>query len=454
MAAWSEVQFTELTGDLRLDAEYYHPEFLAQADIITSLPHMQLSPDIASVSDGNHLAIRERFVPEGIRYLRGQDLNDLFISDSDPIFIPEEEYKSLARSHMHPGDVLLGIVGTIGSVGLVTDRFDKLTGNCKLAIIRPKEIQAEYMAAFLASKLGQNEITRRIRGTVQKGLILPDLRQIPVPLLSPSARQTICNLVIRSHQKRAESQRLYEEAQNLLLSELGLDSLDLSPALSYERPYSEAVATHRLDAEYFQPKYYRLERAIKRCKYGARPLGNLIEPIRNGFDFREFGSGTTPYIRVGDIANGLINLDSAERIPLALESIKKNVKLQLGDLLFTRKGTYGSVAVVRPGQKKAVISSEIMLLRLIDKDILPDYLAIYLNSPLGYYQVERRVHGVAFYSISQPSLAQIAVVHAPRPLQEKIRRLVQDSYSAVLESKELLEGAKRKVEEAVRRGGS
>jgi restriction endonuclease S subunit len=83
---------------------------------------------------------------------------------------------------MFPGDVLVSIVGTIGSVGLVTDRHGKLTGSCKLAIIRPHALPAEYVAVYLASRPGQNEIERRIRGAVQMGLILPDMKEIPVPI--------------------------------------------------------------------------------------------------------------------------------------------------------------------------------------------------------------------------------------------------------------------------------
>ena len=89
--------------------------------------------------------------------------------DADPIYIPEKIYRTLTRSHMLAGDVLVGIVGTIGSVGLVTKRHGNLTGNCKLAIIRAHTLAPEYIAAYLGSRIGQNEIQRQIRGAVQMG---------------------------------------------------------------------------------------------------------------------------------------------------------------------------------------------------------------------------------------------------------------------------------------------
>ena len=163
MAVWSEVAWSALTADTRLDAEYYRPEYLSQEGAIEAGPHERLDA-IADVSDGNHISIADAFCEDGIRYLRGQDLSDFFVSDSDPAYIPESTYNALKRPHMRPRDVLLGVVATIGTVSLVTDRFGKLTGNCKIAVIRPREVDGEYLAAYFASPVGQRELHRRARG--------------------------------------------------------------------------------------------------------------------------------------------------------------------------------------------------------------------------------------------------------------------------------------------------
>src|SRR5258708_35512546 len=114
MAVWSSVELASLSKDFRLDAEHYQPKYLAQEKVTTKLRSVELRT-VADVSDGNHLSIAEEFSETGVRYLRGQDLSDFFISDADPIYIPERIYKTLSRSRMLAGDVLVGIVGTIGS---------------------------------------------------------------------------------------------------------------------------------------------------------------------------------------------------------------------------------------------------------------------------------------------------------------------------------------------------
>ncbi len=112
---------------------------------------------ICKVTDGNHSKISEQFADSGVRYLRGQDLTDFFISDSSPIYIPEEIFNKLRRSHIFHEDVLVSIVGTIGMVSIVAKHFDKLTGNCKIAILHPEKIDPWFLAIFLFSKYGQDQ---------------------------------------------------------------------------------------------------------------------------------------------------------------------------------------------------------------------------------------------------------------------------------------------------------
>ena len=59
------------------------------------------------------------------------------------------------------------------------------TCSCKLAILRPRDVTLpEFLAVFLRSEHGQNQIERLTRGAVQKGLILEDMDQLWVPSLS------------------------------------------------------------------------------------------------------------------------------------------------------------------------------------------------------------------------------------------------------------------------------
>jgi restriction endonuclease S subunit len=459
MAVWSKAAFSEIPDDLRLDAEYYQPEYLSQAGIVTSLTYKTVA-DLAEVSDGNHLSISEKFSEFGIRYLRGQDLKEFFISDADPIYIPEDEYQKIERSHMLPGDILLGIVGTIGSVGFVTDRHGPLTGNCKLAIVRSRGIEPEYLAAFFLSRLGQNEIHRRTRGTVQMGLILPDLKTIPVPLLSNTQRSIIAEKVRLSYEKRQESVAHYAQAERLFLSELGLEDLDLSPTLFYVRPYSETGQVNRLDAEFFQPKYTRVMEVLESTKpKRIVPLGEFLSFLTNGHTplHHDLSNGDVPFLTAEHVFDFHINYESEKRI-LRKHHVGelKQTRLEKGDCLITIKGRIGNMAIAENFNGPLNINQDVALLRL--KNGLPSYyLAAYLNSQVGKAFTLQYCTGQInpFLGLGNIRLLPIPVYYGPRmdKISSKAEEIVLMARAANDDSRHLLEGAKQMVEEAVL-GGS
>jgi type I restriction enzyme S subunit len=225
MAILTTVRLGALSTDSRLDTDYYHPSYLLQDDLLAKVPCEPLSA-YASVSDGNHVSIAEDFREAGVRYLRGQDLSDFFVSDASPIFIPADVYKGLARSHMLTGDVLIGVVGSIGSVSLITDKYSQLTGNCKIAIARPNgKIPAEALAVWLSSKYGQNEIHRRARGSVQIGVILPDVRTILVPQFRNGCVKRVIELVEEAKRHHLENLAAYPDAEAEMLERIGWPQL-------------------------------------------------------------------------------------------------------------------------------------------------------------------------------------------------------------------------------------
>ena len=160
----SEINRSELERTLRIDSEFYSKSAIKVSDMLQSRSH-DLLTTFVDVSDGNHMGISDCFIDEGVPYYRGQDAGAFFIENSNPICINEKTFELpvMKRSHLKKGDVILSIVGTIGSLSLVYS--DKsATCSCKLAILRPKEGKsAELLATFLRGKYGQAQITRFTR---------------------------------------------------------------------------------------------------------------------------------------------------------------------------------------------------------------------------------------------------------------------------------------------------
>jgi restriction endonuclease S subunit len=192
---------------------------------------------------------------------------------------------------------------------------------------------------------------------------------------------------------------------------------------------SELKQAGRLDAEYFHPKYLANERRLAKAGPNCRSLASLLAGrVINGWDFRDFSEEGIPYVRVGDVVCGEIRYRDAERVDIPRALIRKDVSLNPGDILFTRKGTYGRSAVVEAESANCLISSEIMRLRVNAAAVLPRFLSSFLNSQAGYLQVERRTHGVSNFSISQRDLANITVIVPSKQKQQETEDLVKRAH--------------------------
>jgi type I restriction enzyme M protein len=457
----SEVQLNEVLDDnqdFRLDSDYFNLELVQNSIKIRQKQHKKLSeichPNIITKGETPTWQGFD-YVEDGVAFIRSTDLISGGIKKESLVFVPEDYHLLKQRSHIKLGDTLMAIVGaTIGEVGYY-DLDSVANCNQAVAIIRPYTESAIriYVNIFLQTKFSRLQIRRLQGGNARDNLDLLEVRRIKVPVLKEFFYEEIEKVFNMARQSRFESRLSYQQAEDLLLSELGLNDWQPTEETVAVKSFAESfLSCDRLDAEYYQPKYDQVEEVIKSCGFPSQNLGSLIEPIQNGFDYREYTEEGTPYIRVGDVKNGQINFESAVKIPITMADVDKPVGLQVGDILFTRKGSFGNSAVVTELEVNGIISSEIMLVRLTSaskKEIIPEYVSLFLNSKFGYLQVERRVHGVAYYSISQPDLANLLIPILPKAQQQKIVEKINSSFSLKLKSKQLLEIAKTGVERAI-----
>jgi len=448
--SWSDVLDNNIY--FRIDSEYYYKRFLEVDKIIRKKGFKKIN-EFATVTDGEH-GSPDLDEYSGIIYLSGKNVKDNFLDLSDIQYCSEKLHKKNLRSSVKVGNILMSIVGTVGNASVIYDEF---TGNTDRNVATIKDIDSNlspyFISTFLNSYYGKSQTERLSTGNVQPLLNLLQVKSILTPNLDQKFQAEITKLAETAHGLKSSSSDFYQQAEDLLLSELGLKDWQPTEETVAVKSFAESfLSSGRLDAEYYQPKYDQVEEAIKDCGFPSQNLGSLIEPIQNGFDYREYTEEGTPYIRVGDVKNGQINFESAVKIPITMADVDKPVGLQVGDILFTRKGSFGNSAVVTELEFNGIISSEIMLVRLTSvsrQKVLPEYVSLFLNSKFGYLQVERRVHGVAYYSISQPDLANLLIPILPKPQQQKIAEKIKSSFSLKLKSKQLLEIAKTGVERAI-----
>ena len=99
-----------------------------------------------------------------------------------------------------------------------------------------------------------------------------------------------------------------------------------------------------------------------------------------------------------------------------------------------------------------ILSIGILHLTVKDNAVLPDYLALVLNSELVRLQAERSAGGSIIQHWKQSEIENVSIPILPMSLQQKIAAKVRESFALRAESKRLLDLAKHAVEVAIEQG--
>jgi hypothetical protein len=250
-----------------------------------------------------------------------------------------------------------------------------------------------------------------------------------------------------------ESESLYFEAEQLLLSELGIKKLDFAHRLTYKTNLSDIQTANRFDAEYFQPKYetiiVALKKASQKRKVPLTTLGEISQPMKYGtsepFDYIEKG---IPFLRIADVSNLDFDSGTVMRIPERQAEKCTNERVQSDDLLISRSGTLGMVIPIDKRFDNAIFGS--YFIRIRPKiDISCSYLKVFYNSIIGKLIVERLQTGAIQTNLTIPAIENFPLLLSWPQLEEKIDDLINKSKQARMDAKLLLHQAKQKIEELI-----
>jgi type I restriction enzyme S subunit len=114
-----------------------------------------------------------RFTDSGINFIKVESLSEqgAFIKSKFG-FIDEETNQLLRRSIIQEGDVLFSIAGTIGRVAVVTKDIVPANTNQAIAIIRPNQVDSNFLKLLMKSALIQNDTKSNVVQAVQANLSL------------------------------------------------------------------------------------------------------------------------------------------------------------------------------------------------------------------------------------------------------------------------------------------
>lgn len=447
----SYVKYTDILEARRYDAEYFRPEYLKD-DFSLEKKGYNFLICISDVKGGKRLPLGENFSVDGSPYIRAEDIKNDFIQHENASKISEELHKKLINYQIKKNDIVLTIVGSVGSVGLAKFNIKKcnLTENAA-KITNLREIKPEVLFIYLLSKFGQNIIYREKVGTVQEKLSLERIRKFKVPIFSEYFQLQIEEITKLAYQKQTQSKQLYCEAEEILLKDLKLLDCQIKSSLYFTARKNEVSEAHRFDSEYFQPKYVEIIKKIEEYAGGWDFAGEIVK-WRKGVEvgteaYTETGKD---FVRVSDFSINGISETSRKISDQAFDKLKKSYQPKQGEILFTKDGTIGLSYVLKE-DIQGVLSGAFLRLTLKEKYqyFEKECLSLIFSSILCKMQVEKLSGGALISHLKPSDFETFKIPLIKSSIQKKIAEKIQESHKLQKESKELLEEAKRKMEEEI-----
>ncbi|WP_163499227.1 restriction endonuclease subunit S [Helicobacter suis] len=438
----------------RIDAEYFKREYVENEERIKKLPFTTLNDLCYFIRNGDDC---REYVENGRHYIRTGDIKD-FGLDLD--LTEKVSFDFVPKTVLGIGDVLVTRKGNYGKSQVIwtTDILESVISS-EIFQLKVNGINPFYLDIFLKTEYGQLQFEKHIHGVSNFSITQDALLTFLIPLLPLSFQQHIETLVKRAHASLQQSKALYKSAQDLLSSQLGLDSKGLIDHLSSSnytiKTLKESfLKTGRLDAEYYQEKYERMEQHLK--SYGFVILEEICSLINYG------SVPTSPYSENDDaipyikglnlkhlqISGKLDRLTNTERLP-------SKFFVQENDIIISQMGTVGDVGIISKEQEGYIFASFTIRIRLKEyQNFNPFFIALYIQHIAKRWYLHRNI---AQASVRQntdlPTIRNLYIPKIPQSIQEHIARYLQKSFVLRQQAYKELERAKLEVECALAGGG-
>lgn len=163
-----------------------------------------------------------------------------------------------------------------------------------------------------------------------------------------------------------------------------------------------------------------------------RPIGQLGDVFAGMSRPPQAPSGallTRPAITVGDLSNGFVS-EPRQRLAVARGDRHRNFTVQAGDVLVSSRSTVLRVALVEPAAQGAVLSANLVGVRLCPELLLPEVLLAYLTSPGGQAVLESHTTGST--RIRALPVQVLAAIEVPVPaarVQQRVAALVREEFA-------------------------
>ena len=220
--------------------------------------------NVCDVRDGTHES--PRYLSEGIPFVTSTNLKDNKIDFKNTKFISKIDHKNFSRrSKVDDGDVLFGMIGTIGNPVIVKkDREFSIKNVALFKFHNNQKLINYFLQLLLNSAFTKSALISKARGGSQKFVSLTNLRNFLIPLPPLSEQKKIVKILStwdRAIEKLDQLILAKEKQFKWLLKTLITDQqnnpkwkkVKLGEVLNYEQPINYIVDSTKYNDYYNTP---------------------------------------------------------------------------------------------------------------------------------------------------------------------------------------------------------
>ena len=232
--------------------------------------------------------------------------------------------------------------------------------------------------------------------------------------------------------------------------------------------------TNKLDVEAYSPDYFRVIEEIESSKNDVKSLGNVCTIIFNGYNptSNKYRASGVPILKTADVVKligtndrvkgetiGVVDWDSVDSFLDESEcDCHTDKRLMTGDILVqsvahTRAYIADKVAIIdhvpSSFNDKVLPLGKFLVVRPDNTKVNPQYLAMFLSSPLGKVQLVHFVRGMTA-EIYEIDVRDTLVVLPRRDVQDEVENRVNAIKKDFMELQSRLDGLKLELSKMIK----
>lgn len=319
-------------------------------------------------------------------------------------YISPEHYKKLISCQLKSGDFVISMMGTIGKCMIMPEKHEQGIMDSHLIRLRLNNdaVYPKLLLHLFSSEIILKQVKKLSVGGIMDGLSSKIIKQLELPLAASITEQTTIAQVL------SDIDIAVSVLEKLIAKKKAIRTGSIQRLLKPKRNWIE----------------YNLGKdASLKARIGWQGLTKL--EYKNTGDF---------YLVTGtDFSSGNVDWGNCVYVDESRYSQDKNIQLKINDVLVTKDGTIGKVALVRELKKPTTLNSGIFVIRPINNSFDPKFLFYILSSKIFKDFLDQLSAGSTINHLYQKDFVNFKFF-APKEIKEQqcIAQILSDMDEEIL----------------------